>query len=930
MAITYDRNTKQWTFEKEALRQQKPVSYPGSRYINVKYEKARVDRNRYELRNIEASISTSAGPNTERTETTNKTRWGDVTKQYVYKSFEIPLESSGTNYGDRLRGHLENNLGKKVAYSDAVQGAANGFIREQPQIERDVNTARTNEKINNEIINPYNQRAQKLNAEIPKAQAIVTATKGGDYLQQRKALEKLGISGLTDQFKNFYVNEKVENWDSKLGAKPPYGTFDATYYSKQNPKAKAAYDQAVKDDDVDIVNRYGSTNYYLWHYTTQGKAAGARGNEAEKTAKANAYKEVKPTDKEIQQIREKQLNVSSGEGGKTIASTINQKILAIPEVKTAWDKAKAGDSYWKTLAKQNYLDVEDGDQFATLFRLSPRESDKQVVFNNNVNVKAGNRITDLEDTLITAAGTERQKEIKQFGALVQNSLKESVAELKKANAKNEQLSLLRGFGGVGEILDINKTLSDSLLGDTGIGGILSYGGSTKRIGTELEEKFAGITGVRNNVEYNWQNWFDTALAKEYEKDIELGYTTGEAEKKITIDKEFANKYIQDYLKPRFNTSRSMDEFIEYMDIRQEEQTPFTTQDVYTGLKNIADARANKYLDDVQKTADRYFDADFYFNPTGNIARSSDYTAQAKNVADDWKLAKQQAQQKDGYWYQQAYRFGVDVTNKEQFAKMHYEVKGRVNNYDPVKDIYNAGTVQSYITNNIAPALSEYVEKNPSVFSKFVLPEEFADEMLKGLDPSDSKAVQKVLDKLGIKDFTGDMEELRNYIVETFRTGSAQEIRENIKYLNEEGTKPSQSRLGVSYIVRPEDYKNIGKDAETELYKTFKNAGYGGTEDDFYKTFFPDVDRKEQAAITKLAGGKGVQLGGLDMSDPFEAFGSLTELLGGDDDDDDDDEKASTKTSNYFKLGLDDDEEPTTTKGVASSLLGEFTSLLKGF
>jgi hypothetical protein len=50
---------------------------------------------------------------------------------------------------------------------------------------------------------------------------------------------------------------------------------------------------------------------------------------------------------------------------------------------------------------------------------------------------------------------------------------------------------------------------------------------------------------------------------------------------------------------------------------------------------------------------------FYFNPTGDKARESAYAEQASTVASDWEAAKKG----DGYWAQQAYRFGVDVNDK---------------------------------------------------------------------------------------------------------------------------------------------------------------------------------------------------------------------------------------------------------------------------
>ena len=88
------------------------------------------------------------------------------------------------------------------------------------------------------------------------------------------------------------------------------------------------------------------------------------------------------------------------------------------------------------------------------------------------------------------------------------------------------------------------------------------------------------------------------------------------------------------------------------------------------------------------------------------------------------------------------------------------------------------------------------------------------------------------------DGLGNIKELKDYIMETLRTGSAQQIRENIKYLNEKRQKPTQKQLGVTYIQREEDYKQNQPKADTALYKTFQSAGFQGTEDEFYGDFFP--------------------------------------------------------------------------------------------
>ena len=172
----------------------------------------------------------------------------------------------------------------------------------------------------------------------------------------------------------------------------------------------------------------------------------------------------------------------------------------------------------------------------------------------------------------------------------------------------------------------------------------------------------------------------------------------------------------------------------------------------------------------------------------------------------------------------ANRFGIDVNDKDAFARVHFQVKGQGQGYDAAKDILTAGGVQDEIYNNILPALKEEALKQGSVFGQFITPEEFADEMLRGLDPADKSTWEEVLQRYGLTDFKGTVDELKEYTVGTLRTGSAQEIREQIKYLNEKRQRPTQAVLGLTYIERPEDYKDEMATPQTELYKVFQSAG----------------------------------------------------------------------------------------------------------
>jgi hypothetical protein len=763
-----------------------------------------------------------------------------------------------------------------------------------------------------------------VNTLIQKAQT----SKGGDYVSVRDSFlnTNLGLvengytqdkanefkNALVDSFKDFYRSEKLESWDPALGSKPLYGDFQPSYYEGINPVAAQQYSAAVANDDIDITERYGKANFYYWHYTTQGKPAGLRGNAAETTEQANKYLETKPTDKDLQDVRDLQLGINT--------ATQTQRLLNIPEIAAEWEKARKGDPYWSQQAKEKFLDPSKPDEFAALFRLSERPEDKQVSLNYNIN--AGYGVTELEDALNQAVGEKAMVDAKRFGALTQNVLQDTIKEMKKAKAQEEMLGLLGGFSGFSEVMDINKTLTNSILGDTGVGGMLSFT-SAGKAEESLEKSLQNITGVRNNATYNWQQWFDNALKTKYDQDLELGYTTAEATDRVKIDSEFARQFIDDYLIPRFNTSKSMDEFVEYLDVRQEEQNPFQTQDMLNATSQVANLRAQAYLDQLRASNDRYFDSSFYFNPTGDKARESAYAEQASTVGSDWEAAKKG----DGYWAQQAYRFGVDVNDKEAFARMHFQVKGQGKGYDGADDILNASKVQNEIFTNILPALKEEALRQESIFGQFVTPEEFADEMLRGLDPEDKTSWNEVLQRYGLTDFKGTVDELKEYIKETLRTGSAQDVREKIKYLNEKRKRPTQQVLGLTYIERPEDFKDEMSTPTTELFNVFQSAGYQGTEDEFYTNFFPDVDRSEQTLLTKAGKDTALTSFGLDLSDPFASLGTIESFF--DEDTTTTDEKTEPSSSSFFSLGSEEDEDTNYKSKTGEKILGEFTSMFKG-
>ena len=839
---------------------------------------------------------------------------------------------------------------------------------------------RDNTRINKENA-ALNQKNTKKNAAYERAVKVAKNTSTGEYTLKRNVLRRLDVDKntkdiLEKQFKAFYRDKKLHKWDSKLGAKVPYGRFDSDYYGKSYKNVSDKYKEYERDDDIDVTEGYGKENYYYWHYTNQGKAAGNRANRAEQTSAVTDYLEETPefaeggwdkqTDAELAFIRDQQLNISDNQ---------TERFLRIPEISSLWEEAKEakekGESnYFIDRGKELYLDVDKEDEFVALFRLSDRPSDKEISFQYSLEGGTETGITDLEDAITTAVGEEGIVSTKRFAALNQNILKDSIEELKKAKTKEQELEMLQGFGTFSEIFDINKTLTDSLLNDTGIGGYLPFaGGSTGFDKESLEKQFKGLTGVNNEVVHNWQKWFDDSIKEKYQQELDLGFTLEEAEENVKIQKEFAESYITNYLQPRFDESRSMNEFVEYLDVRQEEQNPFQTQSLMNALKEVGDLQAGTFLDKLRADtetagASRGFNSLYYFDPTKQTVAGEEieslrdnrkYIKQRDTVSSDWQQAKRDPDKKiegldyNTTWGAQAYRYGLNINNKRHFARLHYQVKGRLPkfNFDGAEDVINYAKVKGYIYDQILPALEKEVDKTPTIFGNFIKPEEFADDMLEGLDPDNPESWDAALKELGLEDFKGSMDELKNYISETLRTGSAEDIRRQIKYLNEKRKDPSQYLLGVEYIDREEDYNPINRlKGDTQLYKIFQDAGYEGTEDDFYENVFPDLDPSQQELLSQAGSKDGIitvpGIGSDFNTDPFAAFAGLGKLTGGETDvyggvmgSDSNERDSSSSVADSFRFfGSDDDDDDSygVFKGYKKTrsgqeLLSEYT---KGF
>ena len=743
-----------------------------------------------------------------------------------------------------------------------------------------------------------------------------------------------GLSLISDVLKT-----KIGFWDpSKQGAQPPVGGFDATYYTTQTESGKAArkewdsYINSVKVGDFTFNNetyttQYGKPETYAhWHYTSQGMPNGERGNKAEDAKAATEYQEYL-TDAERQIYRDQVLGLAPT--FNTIQEWANAQS---PEVLDAWYESLPVDQ--KEAYNNGTLAVPTLDYIPDSLRSS-------VVMTKGT--------TTLEGELSNVITSKDLQQQAMFGALSQDSLKRSVDELNRLTREQQEFDFYMGLEGFSEIASLNEELSNSFLGDSGVGGILAWMGDPEEIASSLETQLSNITGVpsRNATVYNWQKWFEEQLLPVYESGAVV---TDSLDPNITyeVPPEFAKDYIDRYLRPRFDESRSMSEFISYMDVKQEEQNIFQTQSALSKLKDLADLRAKSYLDQIYSTTNPsaggvalVFDPAFYWNPTGNFSETDPkyarYKTQQETVAKDWEIAKNEGAtakpEGEAYtWNQLGYLYGLDISNQEQFAKLHYQVKGfkPEYNFDPAKDVITLKDAEEYIKDTIIPEVeAEKIELGDTTFLNFVTPAEFADAMLEGISPEENKEEwNKLLESIGLSEEDLGVEEVKQYIIEALSTGEALEIREAIKYLNEKKTRPTQEELGVNYIEREEDYQPTDSPTDTQLYKIFQDAGYQGTEDDFYRDFMPDVNRSEMELLTQ--GEKGLSTSsvysGLSSNDPFEAMYAL-ETLFADEEDNTTTSKTSTtdKKPSYFTLYPEDDED----QKQQDDIFGEFTSLFKG-
>lgn len=203
--------------------------------------------------------------------------------------------------------------------------------------------------------------------------------------------------------------------------------------------------------------------------------------------------------------------------------------------------------------------------------------------------KTGDR-SIIDINIETLINEENQK---KFNYLVQDVLAKTVRDVNKNLAKENNIKYLSNLQGFDEVINFTSNLSDSLLADSGIGGYLAMSGQGAAA-KNLEKGVKSMLGQGNSMTYNWQKWFDEELANRYSNLREIA-NPEDAKESYKVDKNFAKQFVEGYLKPRFDTSKSMSEFISYIDVKEGEQNILQTQTLSNKLKQLAKRKTDAFL-----------------------------------------------------------------------------------------------------------------------------------------------------------------------------------------------------------------------------------------------------------------------------------------------------------------------------------------------
>lgn len=417
---------------------------------------------------------------------------------------------------------------------------------------------------------------------------------------------------------------------------------------------------------------------------------------------------------------------------------------------------------------------------------------------------------------------------------------------------------------------------------------------------------------------------------------------------VDIDSQFARDFINDYLRPRFNASKSINEFINFINVEDDLQNPFQTQSSQDALNNLGTQRNQEFIEGL-KPVDETFNAKFFENPffdrpveEQKAADASRYERKLEFQKDFFAKELARAQQGDPKYINALLNRGVAVEpsltsdgslvysiDKGGFARTLFditrggididgnkiELDGAPVTFAAFDNPVDPDRVQRFQNFELIPSLIEQVERDgTAVFGDFISPDEFAEGILdqQGVGPN-----TQVGRNLALAGAEGELDDVKNALTGIIGGAETVDLRERIKALADAGEEITQKTLGVDYIERETDKVGSGRPG-AGLFGIFQQAGFNGTEKEFYETFFPG-QTKEQV---KAEFGDFDIVSGLNTSSPQAALSSIGSFL--------DTPPAPPSPDSFSEFGNSSNSRISTPRSRSGqSFLDDFTSDLGG-
>ena len=608
MALSYDSSTKTWSYLPEDTSKKQDRKIAETIYLIPNMSNS---SNRGGSIPLSWSISEVAPVATLGAPSFNPPRYGGSADPVTNHSVAVNLTSS-SDVQELLRS------GKLPLFSAAFV-LFGGIELVKARIE----TLGYNSQLNNDaaVSNAINTGKNNFYSKIysgENAPGIVNSTKGSVYnfldaknqiTQLKSILTDGGMSdadatkevdrmvGNTGQFSNFYSTERVTPWDpsvlpgtlsdvvkQRTDLGPNFNTYTdgrKGYYLNETTagqKASAIWNQAVTDNNLDILDRYKSKEAYakydyLQQITdptkTSSQIKSIRGSQAAALSPlvTDYTEKVFPgqSDAQAQMVRDEVQNKILGLQQVTTAGKTEYQLRDVPqELSTFVTKNTAAQKLWNSaqsdaaLAKLGTniqgpwtkliksLGVKDsmltdqtsfGSLLARVSILNANDpKDKEIIDANKTLIDSIVKLNDdktfkdlisytpeINDAFTNSVQDSEGEQTIKFGQMRADILRDTIAELQIAKRQEANIAQLKSLPIGQEFTALQTELNNAILGDSGIGGLMSSTGQTfgAKQPFKLDLGLDSIYGTRNGLIYNWEDWFNNNIEKKYAGNIDV-------------------------------------------------------------------------------------------------------------------------------------------------------------------------------------------------------------------------------------------------------------------------------------------------------------------------------------------------------------------------------------------------------------------------